>query len=151
METKTKVLFLSTGDSTRSRMAQGFLRALAADDLLGWSAGIVPGGIDPLATEVMKEVGIDIHREESIEVAQALKLHFGYVITLYDSTKERSPIFPFTFNLLQWNMLDPVTVKGSHARRIEAFRSVRDVIHVQIRGFLGESADKERHAALAYV
>jgi len=151
METKTKVLFLSTGNPTRSRMAQEFLRALAADDHLGWSAGIVPGSIDPLAIEVMKEIGIDIRGQESIEVAQALKLHFGYVITLYDATKERSPIFPFTFNLLHWNVLDPTTVKGSHAGRMEAFRSVSDVIHTQVQGFLGEGADKERQGVLAHV
>ena len=125
-------------------MAASLLRAVAGDHLLALSAGIVPGGLDPSAIEVMKEVGIDIRGQESIEVAQALKIHFGYVITLYDATKERSPILPFTFNLLQWSVLDPVTVNGLHARRIEAFRNVREAIHSRIQGFLGETAEKKQ-------
>ena len=144
MERKMKVLFLSTGNSTRSQMAQGFLSALAADRLLALSAGVKPGILDPLAAEVMNEVGIDILGQESIDVAQALKIHFGYVVTLYDAAKERSPIFPFTFNLLPWSILDPMTVTGSPAQRKDAFRSVRDEIHLHVQGFLAETAEKEQ-------
>jgi arsenate reductase len=125
-------------------MAAAFLRALDHNHLLASSSGVAPGRPDPLADEVMKEVGIDIRGQESIEIEQALKIHFGYVVTLYDAAKERSPIFPFTFNLLQWNIADPTSVKGSHAQRIEAFRSVRNEIHSRMQSFVEETAEKEQ-------
>jgi protein-tyrosine-phosphatase len=143
METKIRVLFLSTGNSTRSQMAQGFLSALAEGRLRALSAGVKPGGLDPLAAEVMTEAGIEILGQESIEVAQALKIHFGYVITLYDAAKERSPIFPFTFNILRWSIPDPVTVNGTPAERKNAFRGARDQIHSHVQDFLTETLERE--------
>jgi arsenate reductase (thioredoxin) len=152
MEKKAKVLFLSTGNSTRSQMAEGFLRGLAADSLLVASAGIQQVDSDPLATEVMGEVGIDIRGQRSKNVAQALKEHFGYVITLYDPAKERSPIFPFTPHLLQWSVADPNSANGSIADRKEAFRRVRDQIRSQIQSFVGQTiAEDKDHGVLANV
>jgi arsenate reductase len=149
---KVKVLFLSTGDSARSQMAEGILRSLAQDKLVVVSAGIEGGGSDPLAAEVMREVGIDIHQQRARNVSQALKDHFGYVITLYDSAKERSPIFPFTPHLLQWDVKDPEAAQGSQVDRKEAFRRVRDQIRTQIQNFLGDtaSAQQQDHGVLAY-
>jgi arsenate reductase len=149
---KVKVLFLSTGDSVRSQMAEGILRSMAPDNLIVVSAGIKGERSDPLAAEVMLEVGIDIGGQRARNVSQALKDHFGYVITLYDSAKERSPIFPFTPHLLQWDVKDPEAVGGSQTDRKEAFRRVRDQIRTQIQSFLGENAAAEQqdHGVLAY-
>lgn len=149
---KVKVLFLSTGDSARSQMAEGILRSLAQDKLVGFSVGIEGGGSDPLAAEVMREVGIDIQQQRPKNVSQALKDHFGYVITLYDSAKERSPIFPFTPHLLQWDVKDPEAAGGTQADRKEAFRRVRDQIRTQIQDFLGDTASSQQqdHGVLAY-
>ena len=145
MQTTPRVLFLSRGNSTRSHMAEGFLRTRAADLFIPASAGIEPSRPDPLATEVMKEIGIDIRGQESKDVAQALREHFSYVITFYDAAKERSPIFPFTFNLLRWSTPDPAAVTGSHKERKEAFRRVRDEIDAKIQRFLDEIGQKEQH------
>jgi arsenate reductase len=151
MQRKPRVLFLSTGNSTRGQMAEGFLRTLAADRFIVSSAGIRPGGLDPLAKEVMKEIGIDITGQKSKSVAQALKEHYGYVITVCDMAKERSPIFPFTFNLLHWSIEDPSTSRGSPAETREAFRRVRDDIKIKVQYFLGESVENEREqGVLAY-
>ncbi len=148
---KPKVLFLSTGNSTRSQMAQGFLRTLAGDRFVAVSAGIEAGNLNSLATEVMKEVGIDISAQESKNVAQALKEHFGYVITVSDPAKERPPIFPFTLNLLHWSIVDPTTMKGSHAETKEAFRQVRDEVEFKVRCFIEETAEKDQErGTLAY-
>ena len=129
-------------------MAEGFLRTRAAALFIPASAGIEPSRPDPLATEVMKEVGIDIRGQESKDVAQALKEHFSYVITFYDAAKERSPIFPFTFNLLRWSTPDPAAVTGSHKERKEVFRRVRDEIDGKIQRFLDEIAQEEQHNGL---
>jgi arsenate reductase len=151
MQRKAKVLFLTMGNSTRSQMAEGFLRTLAGDRFLIESAGIQPGTIHPLATEVMMEVGIDISGQESISVAQVLKEYFACVITACDSTKERFPIFPFTFNLLHWNIMDPTTMEGSHSESKEAFRRARDEIEVQVHCFLNITAEeKQEPVALAF-
>lgn len=98
MEKKMKVLFLSTGNSTRGQMAEGFARQFAGDRLVAANAGIESPDSSPLVTEVMKEVGVDISGQKPKDTAQSLKEHFGYVVTLYDSARERSPVFPFTTN-----------------------------------------------------
>lgn len=133
-------------------MAEGLLRTLAADRFIVASVGIEPGGIDPIALEVMREAGIDISSQESWSVAQALKMHFGYVITMCDMSIERSPIFPFTFHLVHWSILDPATVNGSYAVRRAAFRCARGDIESKVQRFLGETVEKreQERAALAY-
>src|SRR5579872_743541 len=148
MQTTPRLLFLSRGNSTRCQMAEGFLRTLAADRFIPASVGIEPSRLDPLATEVMQEVGIDIRGQGSKGVAQALREHFSYVITLYDAAKERSPIFPFTFNLLRWSILHPAAIIGSHKERKEVFRRVRDEIDAKIQRFLHETAGKEQEKGL---
>ena len=101
---KPQILLLSTGNAARSQMAEGFLRALGSQHFDVMSAGVKPGPLNPLATEVMKEKGIDISKYESKDVAQCIKQCFSYVITLSDTAKERSPIFPFTTHLIHWGI-----------------------------------------------
>jgi len=133
-----KVLFLSTGNSTRSQMAEGFLRNLAGDRFIAASAGIEPGSLNPIAAEVMKEAGIDISGQHAKDVKSSLKEHFGYVITVSDDAKERAPIFPFTLHLLHWNIMDPSAAKGSNEEIKNAFRRVRDQVDSKVRDFLSE-------------
>ena len=122
---KPKVLFLSTGNATRSQIAEGFLRALGCAHFEVMSAGVEPGPLNPVAIEVMKERGIDISEQEPMNVGQSLKEHFAYVITVCDAAKERSPIFPFTPRLLHWSIKDPAIDEGSPEQRIEVFRRAR--------------------------
>ncbi len=136
MEKRPKVLFLSKSHSTRSLMAEGFLRNLSGNYFLAASAGIEPGEPDPLAIEVMSEIGIDISQENPKSVPETLKDYFRYVVTIYDSAKERSPIFPFTTKLIRWSLPDPESVQGSAAEKKEAFRRAREEIRGKIQAFL---------------
>lgn len=147
MQKIPKVLFLSTGDSTRSQMAEGFLRTLGGEYFQTASAGIESSELHPLALEVMSEVGIDISQQEPKSVAESFKDQFGYVIMVYDSAKERSPIFPFARNVLHWSLADPSTAQGSMAEMKEVFRSVRDEIRTKIQSFLNETAQKRQERA----
>jgi arsenate reductase len=150
MKKKPKVLFLSTGDATRGQMAEGFLCAVARDQFVAANAAIESTNSDRLANEVMSEAGIDISRQRPLELAQSLREHFGYVVTIFDPAKEKSPIFPFTMNLLRWNIRDPGITEGSPEQRKEAFQRVRDEINWRIREFVNEFALRQGgHAAAA--
>lgn len=138
MNRKPKILFLSTGNSNRSQMAEGFLRKLAGDKVEVVSAGIKPGEINPLAVEVMKEAGIDIARQKPKNVADSLKEHFVYVITVCDMARERAPIFPFTPNLLHWSLEEPAKAEGSVEEKKNAFARVRDSIREKVQDFYNE-------------
>ena len=137
---KPTVLFLSTGNATRSLIAEGFLRSLTGDRFDIASAGVEPGALNPLASEVMKEAGIDISGQKLKSVEQSVKEHFGYVVAICDTTKERSPIFPFTLHLRHWNVVDPNTVAGLPEQRTEVFRRVRDEIKDQVNQFIADTA-----------
>jgi arsenate reductase (thioredoxin) len=146
MVTKPKVLFLSKGNAVRSQMAEGFLRSFAGDHFETASAGTESTTINPLAVEVMAEDGIDISKRRSKTVRELFQDYFAYVITFYDGAKERSPIFPFTTNLLRWNLIDPGSAQGSGEEKKRTFRSVRDQIEMNIREFLQQVSDKERRS-----
>jgi arsenate reductase len=133
---KPRVLFFSTSDSTRSQMAEGFLRKLAGEELAVVSTAVQSSDSDPLAAEVMKEIGVDISRQQSRGVKESLKEHFSYVITVSDDSRERSPVWPFTRNLFHWNIADPERFNVSSEQKREAFRRVRDEISWKVREFL---------------
>ena len=125
---KPKVLFLCTGNSARSQMAEGYLRHVAGDRFEPLSAGIEPKGLNPLAIEAMKEIGIDISTQTSKDVVKLLGQHIPYVVTVCDNARERCPIFPRTYKFLHWSFDDPAAATGSHEERLSIFRRVRDEI-----------------------
>jgi arsenate reductase len=125
---KPKVLFLCTGNSVRSQMAEGYLRHVAGHRFDPLSAGIAPKGLNPLAVEVMKEVGIDISGQASKDVAGLLGLHIPYVVTVCDNAKERCPIFPGAGQFLHWSLEDPAKASGTVEERLAVFRRIRDEI-----------------------
>lgn len=129
---KPKVLFLCTGNSARSQMAEGYLRYAAGDHFEPLSAGIEPKGVNPLAVEAMNEIGIDISHQKSKDVVSFLGQYIPYVITLCDDAKERCPIFPRTFKFLHWGFDDPAAAKGSHEEKLGVFRRVRNEIAQRI-------------------
>ena len=130
---KARVLFLCTGNSARSQMAEGYLRHVAGDEFEPLSAGIEPKGLNPLAVEAMHEIGIDISQQKSKDVREFLGQAIPYVITVCDNAKERCPIFPRTFKFLHWSFDDPAEATGSHDEKLAVFRRVRDEIANQIR------------------
>ena len=133
---KPKVLFLCTGHPERSEMAEGFLRSFAGDRIEPVSASVEPAPLNPLAIDAMKEVGIDISGQESHDVPTALKEHFAYVVGVGDRSKERCPVFPFAFRLLQWDLEDPTAAGGTPEARLDVFRRVRNQIEGKVRDFL---------------
>lgn len=125
---KPKVLFLCTGNSARSQMAEGYLRHVAGGKFEPLSAGIEPKGLNPLAVEVMEEIGIDISRQHSKDVVSLLGQHIPYVVTVCDNAKERCPIFPGTWKFLHWSFEDPAAAVGNRDEKLAVFRQVRDQI-----------------------
>ncbi len=125
---KVKVLFLCTGNSARSQMAEGYLRHVASDEFEPLSAGIEPRGLNPLAVEAMREIGIDISRQQSKDVRDFLSQTIPYVITVCDNAREHCPIFPRTYKFLHWGLDDAAAVQGTREEKLAVFRRVRDEI-----------------------
>jgi arsenate reductase len=125
---KPVVLFLCTGNSARSQMAEGYLRHRAAARFEVKSAGIEPKGLNPLAVQAMREIGIDISQQQSKDVVSFLGQPVQYVVTVCDNAKERCPIFPGTWKFLHWSFDDPAAVEGSEETKLATFRRVRDEI-----------------------
>ena len=90
----TKILFLCTGNSCRSQMAEGFARALKSAQFAAYSAGIETHGLNPNAVQVMAEVGIDISAQQSTHVDQLRHIDFDWVVTVCDHAAEQCPVFP---------------------------------------------------------
>ena len=136
---KARVLFLCTGNSARSQMAEGWLRHLAGDQFEAFSAGTHPVGLNPRSVEAMAEVGIDISAHRSKQVSEFLTQPFDHVITVCDRAKESCPRWPGTTHLLHWSFDDPAAATDSDATRRQLFRRVRDEIAAAIRTFLDTS------------
>jgi arsenate reductase (thioredoxin) len=142
---KPKVLFLCTGNSARSQMAEGYLRHVLPDQFEALSAGIEPKRLNPLAIEVMNEVGIDISRQTSKDVVSFLGQNIPYVVTVCDNARERCPILPGTWKFLHWSFDDPAAAQGTHDEQLSVFRRVRDQIISHIdREFVSGAADRRR-------
>jgi arsenate reductase len=136
MDHKPRVLLFSTGDSTRSQMAEGFLRTLAGDEIIPVSTAVQSVEPDPLTSEVMNEVGVDISGQHAKEIAESFREHFSYVITVCDASREKFPVWPFTRNIFHWSLVDPERVLGSVDQKRQMFRSVRDDIRRKAHNFL---------------
>jgi arsenate reductase (thioredoxin) len=138
MENKPKVLFFSTGDATRSQMAEGFLRRFAGDEIVAVSTAVDSPEMDPMTPEVMSEVGVDISQQQAKPLSDSLKEHFAYVVTVCDASHERHPVWPFTRNIIHWSLVDPELVKGSTEQRRAVFRRVRDEMGRRVREFVAQ-------------
>jgi len=127
---KQRVLFLCTGNSARSQMAEGILRHLAGDRFDVFSAGTKPNVVNPNAIAAMREIGIDISHHHSKHVNECFSREFNYVITVCDNARESCPIFPGTAKKIHWSLEDPAAVEGTSEEKLSVFRTIRD----QIRG-----------------
>src|SRR5258706_3106469 len=134
---KKRVLFLCTGNSCRSHMAEGFLRALDGDNYEAFSAGAKPAGyVHPLAITAMREVGVDIYPHESKSLDMFSGRQFDYVITVCDRAREACPAFPGAAKQLHWSFDDPARAEGSDEQKTAMFRRVREEIKRSIQLFL---------------
>jgi arsenate reductase len=135
---KARVLFLCTGNSARSQMAEAFLRKYADDRFDVYSAGLEPKGINPYTRRVMAEVGVDISHHSSKDLKQFLGQHFGYLITVCDNAEKNCPIFPGVSIRMHWPFEDPAHFEGTEEEKVAKFRQVRDGIGARIRLWLAE-------------
>jgi arsenate reductase (thioredoxin) len=138
-----RVLFLCTGNSCRSHMAEGWLRKLGGEAFDVFSAGSKPAGyVHPLAVEAMQEVGMDISRHHSKSLEEFIGQPFDFVITVCDNAREACPVFPSAANQLHWGFDDPAHAPGTDEEKRRVFRRVRDEIEQRIRLFLSTQGNK---------
>jgi arsenate reductase len=134
-----KVLFLCTGNSARSQMAEAFLRKYGNDYFDVISAGLEPKGINPFTIQVMEEIEIDMSQHTSKDLKQYLeKTHFGYLITVWDRAEQNCPIFPGMGMRLHWSFEDPAAFEGKQEDKLAKFREIRDQIDERVCSWLME-------------
>jgi arsenate reductase (thioredoxin) len=136
MGNKIRVLFLCTGNSARSQMAEAFLKQVGSDHFEVFSAGLEPQEVNPMTVRVLKEVEIDWSNARAKPLVEFLgKDHFGYLITVCSRAEDRCPIFPGMGQRLHWPFDDPAAVEGSEEEKLAAFRKVRDQIELKVRSW----------------
>jgi arsenate reductase len=132
---KKRVMFLCTGNSARSQMAEGLMRHLRGNEFEVFSAGTEPKGIHPLAIEVMAEIGIDIYAQRSKHLDEYGEEEFNYIVTLCDHAAKTCPFFPGKGERIHHSLPDPAVEEGSREERLEMFRRVRDELRECILSF----------------
>lgn len=132
---KAKVLFLCTGNSARSQMAEAFLRKHAGDRYEVFSAGLEPKGLNPYTLRVMEEVGVDMSAHHSKDVREFMGfVNFGYIFTVCDHAEKNCPtIFLSTGEHRHWGFEDPAAFSGTEEETLAKFREVRDLIEAKIQ------------------
>jgi arsenate reductase len=133
-----KIMFLCTGNSCRSQMAEGFARELGKGIIEAHSAGLNPAGLNKKAVRVMNEIGIDISQHKSKPIDEALLKEMDVIITLCDNAAESCPLTPPGIKRLHWSLKDPAKAEGTEDEIMEEFRRVRDEIKENIIGFINE-------------
>ncbi len=126
-----KILFLCTGNSCRSQMAEGWVRRLKSETIEAYSAGIETHGLNPDAVKVMAEAGVDISGHRSKHVDELKEIEFDYVITVCDHAAEHCPIFPGEAKVLHFGFDDPPRLAkeaNSPEEALDCYRRVRDEI-----------------------
>ena len=131
-----RVLFLCTGNSARSQMAEAFLAELAGPRVRAFSAGSNPKPLHPNAVRVMRDRGIDISAKRSKHLDQYRKQHFDHVITLCDRVREVCPELPGHPAVAHWSMPDPSSAATTKRQTLPAFEQTADVIETRVRFFL---------------
>lgn len=137
-----RVLFLCTGNSARSQMAEAFLRKYGRDHFEAHSAGLEPKGLNPFTIKVMDEVGIDVSGQTSKGVEIYLgKVLFQYMITVCDDADKNCPtVWPGVNTRMHWSLQDPAAVEGTDAEKLAKFREVRDLIEAKVKAWLAEQS-----------
>ena len=128
---KLKVLFLCTGNSCRSQMAEGWARHLKSDVIEPYSAGIETHGLNPNAVKVMAEAGVDISGHRSKHVNEVMGIPFDYVVTVCDDAHESCPLFPGRARVVHVGFDDPPRLAGlakNEQEALDCYRKVRDEI-----------------------
>ena len=130
---RQRILFLCTGNSARSQMAEGLLRHIAGDRFDVFSAGTRPAGLNPNSVRAMSELGIDISANRSKSVDEFIGQPFDYIVTVCDSARESCPFFPGAGQRIHHSFEDPAAAPPD--QQLEAFRKVRDQLSNWISNF----------------
>jgi arsenate reductase len=138
-----RVIFVCTGNSARSQMAEALLRHEGAGRFEVVSAGVSPRGVHPMAIAALADVGIDISGAKSKPVGQFLGQRFEYVITLCDRARATCPVFPGGAETLHWGLDDPAEVDGTDAERRAAFARILKEIAGRLHTFIPLALAKE--------
>jgi protein-tyrosine-phosphatase len=136
MSEPIRVLFVCTGNSARSILAEALLRHVGRQRFAAFSAGTHPSGVHPLATRVLAEAGISSDGLRSKPIEELVATSFDYVITLCDDARAVCPVFPGADQSLHWGYRDPASVDGSDEEQLEAFRRVLTHIGERVRQFV---------------
>ncbi|NOZ74758.1 MAG: arsenate reductase ArsC [FCB group bacterium] len=136
MTDRSRVLFVCTGNSCRSQMAEGWLRHLADDRYQVFSAGSHPSRVHPLAIQVMEEAGIDIRSHTSDFVDDYLDKKIDIVITVCDAAREVCPVFPGKAQRIHWSIDDPFTGWSANPADLPRYRKTRDELRTKIETWL---------------
>jgi arsenate reductase len=132
-----KVLFLCTGNSCRSQMAEAWLRKLGGDQFEVYSAGLEPHGVNPNTIVVMEELGIDMSSHRSKQLDEYIgQVEFDYLITVCGNADERCPYFPGMGERMHWPFQDPAGFEGPEDEKLDFFRKVRDQIKAKLQAWL---------------
>lgn len=136
MPDRINVLYLCTGNSCRSQMAEGWTRHLGGDRLDARSAGIEAHGKNPRAIAVMADAGIDISRQESTIVNQTMLEHADIVVTVCGHADEQCPVLPPGVEKIHWPLSDPAKASGTEDEVMRAFHETRDEVERRVRTLL---------------
>jgi len=141
---KKRVIFLCTGNSARSQMAEAFLRKFGGDQFEAYSAGLEPKGLNPYTVQVMNEVGIDVSGQRSKGVGEYLgKVLFQYLITVCDDAEKNCPtVWPGVNERIHWSFDDPAAFEGTDDEKLAKFREVRDLIEKRIEDWVASTSKK---------
>jgi len=137
---KLKILFLCTGNSCRSQMAEGWARHLKGDVIEAYSAGIETHGLNPNAVKVMAEAGVDISGHRSKHLDEVKDVPFEYVVTVCDHAHESCPVFPGTTKIVHVGFDDPPRLAKqaqTEEEALNAYRRVRDEIQAFVESLPG--------------
>lgn len=137
---KTKVIFLCTGNSARSQMAEAFLRHYGGEKYEAYSAGLDPTAINPFTIQVMDEIGISLTGHNSKSVSEYLgKKHFTYIFTVCSQAEQNCPRTFLSSGIhTHWDFEDPAAFEGTDEEKLAKFRVIRDQIDTQIQNWLAE-------------
>lgn len=130
------ILFLCTGNSCRSQMAEGWARHLANEQLHVYSAGIEAHGKNPRAIAVMREAGIDISGQESTRLSDHILAATDYLVTVCGHADEHCPLLPPGVKKEHWPLTDPARTTGSEDEIMAAFRASRDDIRRRVEDLI---------------
>ena len=131
-----RVLFVCTHNSARSQIAEALLQRYGGDDFEVHSAGTEATRVNPLASQVLGELGIDWSHARSKVIGEFLDQQFDYVITVCDRARATCPVFPGSMNSLHWGLDDPSDVEGTDAAKLEAFRRTQVDVAARLRPFI---------------